>query len=688
MIAFTDAFDDSGPGQNVEVCLVNMPYAHVMRPSIALGILKSCLLREGICCHVEYANLRFAEAVGVGVNSLMMQLRTDSLVGEWTFAGAAFRDDRDTLNDLLGITHLFQPPNLPAGALDDREYATVFRQMRNFAPHFVDRIARDLLYRRPKIVGCTSTFEQHCAALALLRRVKELDPAVVTLIGGANCETSMGWATLRNCPWVDYAISGEADELMASFCRDLITLGNELRLDQLPQGVIAREHVLLGKARAFPAGKLPRAVLQRMDESPAPDFDEYFQRLETSALKEFITPALAVESSRGCWWGQKSHCTFCGLNGSGMNYRAKSSEVVLQEWQHLGRRYPTKKFTVVDNIIDLKHIRTLLPQLAAQGAPFELFYETKANLRREQVRLMAEAGVTKIQPGIEGLHDDLLHLMAKGNSAMINIQLLKFAREYGLMTTWMLLVGFPGENPQWHAEVAEWLPLVSHLQPPNGVVHVRFDRFSVYFNEPEKYGLDLRPFPAYALVYPFSEAELRDLAYFFYDANRRNPGEVHPNIRILAAEVQRWIIAFNRPVRPVFCVSDRDEMLEFFDTRPCAPARRVSIGGLARDIYLACDSAVTAAGLIAKFATDSASPDNVRTVIHELVEAKLLLSVHGHLLALACFGEVPHLRGQRDFPNGYVEKYDPLESRSATSTWRALRDGSPKLESLLREPSL
>ncbi len=32
------------------------------------------------------------------------------------------------------------------------------------------------------------------------------------------------------------------------------------------------------------------------------------------------------ETSRGCWWGQKKHCTFCGLNPLGMNYRAKSPE--------------------------------------------------------------------------------------------------------------------------------------------------------------------------------------------------------------------------------------------------------------------------------------------------------------------------------------------------------------------------
>ena len=43
-------------------------------------------------------------------------------------------------------------------------------------------------------------------SLALLRRVKELDPSVVTMLGGANCEAEMGWAAIRAFPWVDFVV--------------------------------------------------------------------------------------------------------------------------------------------------------------------------------------------------------------------------------------------------------------------------------------------------------------------------------------------------------------------------------------------------------------------------------------------------------------------------------------------------
>ena len=103
---------------------------------------------------------------------------------------------------------------------------------------------------------------------------------------------------------------------------------------------------------------------------------------------------------------------------------------------------------------------------------------------------------------------------------------------------------------------------------------------SVYFNEPEKYGLDLRPFPAYAAVYPLPPEDLSDIAYFFQDANL--PRHFTPGILALGEQVRQWKLAFRRSIPPVFCVADRDGALEFFDTRPCAPARRAKIDGPAK----------------------------------------------------------------------------------------------------------
>ena len=657
------------PPSPVDVCLVTMPYLHLMRPSIALGILKAVLTRSGISCSVEYANLRFAAAIGLERNSMTMQFRTDSLLGEWTFSEAAFRDGRHSIAEILGRAHLHQPSNIPSCSLDETEYTATLQWLRNFAPEFIESTAQRILARRPKIVGCTSTFEQHCPSLALLRRIKELDSSVTTLLGGANCEGEMGWVTLKNSDWLDFVVSGEAEEVLPALCRDLLDSSLSKEPPTLPLGVLSRKQILMGREAAFPNGAIPRAMLADLDQSPTPDYTEYFETLVETGLAPFVEPALAVESSRGCWWGQKSQCTFCGLNGAALHYRTKSTERVLEEWQELTAKHQIRKISVVDNIIAPIHLRELLPKITQMGAPFEIFYETKANLRKEQVQAFAKAGVVKIQPGIESLHDDLLKLMSKGVTAVINARLLKYTREAGIQVTWYLLAGFPGEDPAWHQEVAQWLPQIFHLQPPNGVIHIRMDRFSSYFTHPEQYNLELRPFPAYAAVYPFSPEDLMDIAYFFRNTRADKPADYLPKIQALGERVKEWRTVFSRAVPPVFTVDDLGTELRFFDTRPCAPERRTTLSGLARDLYLACNHATTRATLENRF---PATPER-SAILDDLVARKLVLEIHGQLLALACEGDMPTLDRENDKVNGHVHRFDPTRHRSILEAWNSLK---------------
>ena len=79
------AGEQGGP----DVCLVTMPYASPTRPSMALGLLKAILAEGGITASVAYANLWFAESVGLRRYSLCASnMPIVFLAGEWTFAGS------------------------------------------------------------------------------------------------------------------------------------------------------------------------------------------------------------------------------------------------------------------------------------------------------------------------------------------------------------------------------------------------------------------------------------------------------------------------------------------------------------------------------------------------------------------------------------------------------------------------
>ena len=157
----------------------------------------------------------------------------------------------------------------------------------------------------------------------------------------------------------------------------------------------------------------------------------------------------------------------------------------------------------------------------------EFMFEMRAAVSRGQVELLRAAGMTGAQLGIETFSTPLLRLINKGTTALQNLQTLKWLSEAGMTVEWNLLYGFPGEDPAEYAALAELLPSLYHLTPPQGCGRVRSDRFSPYFTHPEEYGIaNLRPSEAFAYVFPFPrDALARAGVLFRLRLCRRPPSE-------------------------------------------------------------------------------------------------------------------------------------------------------------------
>ena len=646
--------------------LVQVPYGNLEKPSMALGLLKAILAEAKVPIEVEYTNLEFAREIGVGRFHALSKLYVEQ-VGEWTFAGAAFRDFEPDHAEYLGIV---QDLALPGRKEAGRQYAEELWKVRRKATLFIDRIAARLVARRPALIACSSMFQQHCAALALLRRVKELDPRIATVIGGANCEGPMGVATLRAFPWLDAVVSGEADELVADLFRAF--LGGEAgrAAYQPPPGVLLRSR-LESDGESFTAST---GRTENLDRTPAPDFTDYFAALEKSGLGEAVKPGLVIETSRGCWWGARKHCTFCGLNGGNMSYRSKSEERVLRELDQLSRRHGLDQFQVVDNILEMGYFQSLLPNLAERRAPYQIFYETKPNLSRQQVEMLHASGVRWLQPGIESLHDEALESMAKGTTALINIRLLKWGRELGLTIYWNILHSIPGESDQWYTDMARLVPGLVHLQPPQGLVRIRFERFSPYHARSKEFGLELRPAWPYRFIYPVSGELAEQLVYRFDDAretlsrtsffdNRAGftlPDD-SPGMAELRTHLKLWRLHQATPAPPALGMEERGELTLIHDTRPCATAERHELRGLHHLINRACEAGNSLTGILRALEGEGGRPpqDEVEGVLAELAAARLVVPLGGRYLSLAVAGAPPALPSLRSFPGGYVDVFRP-----------------------------
>src|SRR5260370_7639748 len=178
----------------MDVVLVSMPFAEVQRRSIAVGLIRATLANTEIESEVIYGNFGLAETIGLVAYQAMQSVPTDHLLGEWCFAGRLFPDSANNDEDYLDLVLDVRCNGFPAELEQRKEQ---MRWVRTQCNSYVDRLADTIVARKPRIVGCSSVFQQHCASLALLKRIRELSPHTLLFILSANCEVEIMVETLR-----------------------------------------------------------------------------------------------------------------------------------------------------------------------------------------------------------------------------------------------------------------------------------------------------------------------------------------------------------------------------------------------------------------------------------------------------------------------------------------------------------
>ena len=608
----------AGRARSPLTALVSMPWGALDRPALGLSLLKAAAERSGYACDVHYLSIPFAERLGLDTYRWVYgDLPHVAFAGEWTFAEA-----------LNGPRHeadrLYLEEELDGRWRLGAERIARLRSVRAAAAPFLDWCMEAVDWARYDAIGFTSTFEQNLASLALAKRLKARWPHLWILFGGANWEGEMGRELHARFPFVNIAFSGEADETFPRVI-EAIADGGEALAAIPGLSIRARDGGSLATAP-------PRPVAD-MDGLPTPDYSDYFAALARSGTAAEVVPTLLIETSRGCWWGAKSHCTFCGLNGQSMSFRAKSGPRALAELESLTAQWPIGTVSVVDNILDMKYFTSFFPALIEADLGLDLFWEVKANLSRAQVAMLARAGVRRIQPGIESLSTRLLGALRKGTTALRNLLLLRHCREHGVSVDWNVLHHIPGERAEDYRAVRRMLPAIAHLAPPAAHGPIRLDRFSPYHADPGAYGLSrVRPVPAYAAIYPFDEAGLSRVAYYFdFDAQPTGAAQERDS---MLAEVAVWM---RDPDPGTLTAFDDGRAIRLVDGRRNARNRTARLSGPARTAYLACDSIASVESIQARIARDhpGLSAAATRALLGRMEEAGWMVSDGDLHLSLA-----------------------------------------------------
>ncbi len=492
------------------VLLISMPWTTLTEPNLGLCLLKAVLEREAIPCQVLHLNLFLLEVLQAHTYN---QLSTHFALNDFLFSGT-LDHQRITNRQQRWLRHkvrqLMDGKNLDMERFGGSEgLVSILLQLRHeLIPLWMEKWAREIAHSPVDLIGFSCMFDQTIASLALAKIVRALAPEKMLVLGGYAVRPPTAQMVLRSSPWIDAVCTGEGEASAVGLAR---AAAGDCQLRDVT-----------GIAYRSIKGELiltPPSAHADLDANPTPDFDDFLadiRRLSQEYKVDISSHSLLIENSRGCWWGSKNHCVFCGVHDEDLRYRARDAKRVLASLAEMHAKYGINFFRFSDYILPNQYFQTLLPEMVRIGSPYRFSAESKANLTEEHFALLAKAGCEELQPGIESFSSDALRKMHKGVSAIQNVHTLLMGRRLGIRVYYNLLYGFPDDDPQEYERIAALLPRLFHLDPPVTCAPVKITRYSPLQAKPDTFGVGVpRPDPSYSLI--FSDDYLRETSFALED---------------------------------------------------------------------------------------------------------------------------------------------------------------------------
>lgn len=623
----------------MKVLLISPPWLLPRLPGLAIATLRPLLARHGIDCDDLHGSTLFPHTTTprniletfsgyLFVPFVYQQVDRAALIEN------ALERYRHDLN-LGGIRHPDAEATLERVGIDGEAFRQAMCADMERAGRCLDAITDLALQPQYDVIGFSATFEtQLPATLALARRLRARRPDLRIMLGGATCFEEQGDGLAASFPEFDAICHTEGEAVIVPLVQALRGQG---RLTDVP-GIAFRKDD--GSVQHNASPPVPRDL----DQLPIPEFDRFLSQFAQCEWRHEAPPRLLFETSRGCWWGQKHLCTFCGLNQEGLAFRAKTPERAFEEIRLLYTRYPQANFIQsTDNILPMRYVKEVMPRLAAlpkdAGRPLRLFFMIKSNLRRDQMQAIVDGGVAAVQPGIESFHDRMLDDMDKGVDAIDQVQLVKFGHEVGLTMSYNLIIRNPKDRPEYYEEMAALIPFISHLPPPTGVTPMMLNRFSIYHTYPERFGIqNPRPRPHYRQLYRDAGVDLGRIAYEFeYEHPILTDERMRQAQRKFLHVIACWLDGYT-PGQAYY--RDRESGVWIVDQRESKwdgrrDARQDCLTGSAAQIFRYIDSVRTQGQILQRFA--KLDPQLVQCLLQTFVHRRWACHIGDrYLIVLPC----------------------------------------------------
>lgn len=203
----------------------------------------------------------------------------------------------------------------------------------------------------------------------------------------------------------------------------------------------------------------PRALLRDLDSLPYPAWHLFpIHRYGLLPFADIAKPILTMAGSRGCPY----RCDYCSLiHTGGKTFRRRDPIKVVDEYEYLVDRYGVKQIGFIDPIFPLvkKDLGPLCDEIVRRGLDQRCVWlsETRADrLDKETCEDMYRGGCRRVLMGIESGVDMLLNNVNKTLTTDKVREGVANARNAGIQTVGLFMIGLPGETPELTRETIEF----------------------------------------------------------------------------------------------------------------------------------------------------------------------------------------------------------------------------------------
>jgi len=276
-------------------------------------------------------------------------------------------------------------------------------------------------------------------AWKIISEIKSVSPKTKVVVMGDHV-TAMPNETFEKSP-TDFVISGGNYDFILSNLASWIEKGEKRKISELADNVMFR-------TASGEVTKGEKKLKFKLDNAPYIDRD--LTKWELYQQHWFRrTPGTYLMSSRDCWWGK---CTFCSWTTLYPEVKTRTPENVLDEIGVLIEKYGVKEIMDDAGTIPVgewlrKFCRGMIERGYNKKVKMNCNLRAGAVTKQEDYDLMGEAGFKLLLYGVESVNKETLRRINKGRENPYDIiKDCRMAKKAGLKPHLTVMMGYPWET--------------------------------------------------------------------------------------------------------------------------------------------------------------------------------------------------------------------------------------------------